>query len=136
MRQRLRKNKDLSNTRQFTRKDVEDCFNQFWGAAFRASGDTVTIKCITWLSNLTPPTWRIEFCLDSPTGFHYHDAILLMQHSWPTFPGHQEFTLMAPHEQALPEGCASVKQEDARLQQQRCTEATQTAPSLNNEEER
>ena len=55
MKQLTRKHKNLANIRHFTRKDVEDCFNRFWGAAFRTSGDTVTIKDIALLSGLTPP---------------------------------------------------------------------------------
>jgi hypothetical protein len=125
MKQLTQKHKGRSQIRQFTRKDVEDCFDKFWGAAFRAPGDTVTIKNIALLSNITPPTWRVDYCVDhADTGFHYHDTVLLMQHSWTTS-GCLEWDLTAPKEQDLPEGCATVQEEDARLRQQRCARAAQ-----------
>lgn len=130
MKQLTWKQKDPAKVRQFTRQDVENCFNTFWGAAFRASGTIVTIKDVALISDLTPPTWRVDFCLDSPaTGFHYHDAVLLIQHSWITPSGHQEYYLTAPKEQDLPTGCTSVTEEDAWVRQQRCAAATQAPTS-------
>lgn len=124
MKQRTRTNKDLSNTRHFTRQDVQDCFDKFWGASLRATGYTVTIKDIALLSDITPLTWRVNYCIDhTAIEFHNHDAVLVMQQCWLTALGRQEWYLTAPIEQSLPEGCASVHEEDARLRQQRCSGA-------------
>jgi hypothetical protein len=125
MKQRTWKHKDSAKIRQFTRKEVEDCFHKFWGAAIRATGDTVTIEKIARVPEMTPPTWRVDFCIQGITGFCYHDAVLVIQRSWITGTGLQGFYLTAPKEQTLPEGCASVKDEDARLRQQRCSGAAQ-----------
>lgn len=99
MKQLIQKRKDRSKMRQFTRQDVVNCFDQFWGAAFRADDSTVTVQDIALLSGTTPPTWRIDHCLNSPAatfGFHYHDAVLFMHHSWTTPSGRQKWYLTAP----------------------------------------
>ena len=124
MKQHTRKQENPAQVRYFTRKDVEDCFHRIWGAAFRLPGDIVTIKDIALVSGLTPATWRVEYCVDTAsTGFHYHDAVLLSQSSRTTLLGRQEFYLTVPPEHSLPEGCASVKEEERRLRQQRCARA-------------
>ena len=118
--------------RQFTRKDVEDDFQKFWGATYRASGDTITINRITWLSDVTPPLWRIDFSTVSRAGHRYHAEVLLIQRDRTTAQGRKEFYLTSPDEQVLPEGCASVKEENALLRQRR--EAKQAATPLTHEE--
>jgi len=117
--------------RQFTRKDVEDDFQKFWGATYRASGDTITINGITWLSGVTPPLWRIDFSTVSRAGHRYHAEVLLIQRYRVTLQGRKEFYLTSPDEQTLPEGCASVKDENALLRQR---EAEQVATPLTDEE--
>lgn len=121
MKPQIRKQKHLSHARHFTRQDVADCFDKFWGASIRAIGYTVTIKDIALLSDITPLTWRVDYCIDhATTEFHNHDTVLVMQQCWLTASGRQEWYLTTPIEQSLPEGCASVHEEDVRLRQQRC----------------
>ena len=116
MQPQIRKQKHLSQARHFTRQDVADCFDEFWGASIRATGYTVTIKDIALLPEITPLTWRVEYCIDhTATDFHNHDTVLVMQQGWLTASGRQEWYLTAPLEQSLPEGCATARQEDARL---------------------
>ena len=105
--------------RQFTRKDVEDYFNTFWGASYRKFGDNVTINSIIWLSDITPPMWRIDFSTVSGAGHRYHGEVLLIQRNRTTSQGRREFYLTCPGEQTLPEGCASVKEENALVRQRR-----------------
>ena len=124
MKVHTRETANSAQIRHFTRQDIEDCFERFWGAGFRASGGTVTLKDIALLSGITPPTWRVEYCVDhADIDFRYHDVLLLMQHSMRIEPGRQEWYVTVPNEQPLPEGCASVQEEDVRLRQQRCAGA-------------
>lgn len=131
--------------RQFTRKDVEDYFNKFWGATFRASGDTVTVNSIAWLKDITPPVWCVDFSTVSTSGHHYYGKVLLIQHSRVTSQGHKECYLTSPGQHILPEWAATVKDEDALLkqqardallQQQARKEAAQVAAPLTDEERR
>ena len=99
--------------RAFTRADIIAHFERHWGPVYERSGGKVTIEKVVLLEGVTRPIWLLDYHVlyEQPDWHDHHDMLLFTQ--VPRLDGSHRLTTV--DEVRLPEGAASVAEEDKAI---------------------